>query len=124
MIGKVHPEPRDAQIAKYQVKSFYPTVRRLFTIPGNNYDKGTRPCMAVVNKQQILFWCGRLGATVWLSSITLTALLLHPYNDNPSSTRALMMVKGRKFLKLGSGCSLPSAVASMLGMTSILATNH
>ncbi len=34
------------------------------------------------------------------------------------------MVKGRRVCKLGSGCSLPSAVALMLGMMSVLATNH
>ncbi len=80
--------------------------------------------MMVVNVQQMLFGCGRLGVIVWLSSIALAALLSRPYNDNLLLTRASWMVEGRRVLKLGSGCGLPLIVMSMLGTTSVLATDH
>jgi hypothetical protein len=89
LLHEVRPTPRDAQIAEDDVKSLYPTVRQAFTIPGNDDDEGTRPCTMVVNIQQRLFGCSRLGAMVWLSSIALAALLSHPYNNDPLSMRVL-----------------------------------
>ncbi len=76
--------------------------------------------------------CGRLGATVWPSSIALAALLSHPRDDDvdddddPSEpTRGpSSMVWGRRVLELGSGCGLPSATASILGAERVLATDH
>jgi hypothetical protein len=93
LIDKARPAPRDVQIAKDNVKSLYQTVWWAFEIPSKNDNEGTRACTMVVNTRRTLLGCSRLGAKVWPSLIVLVALLLRTYDDDPSSTRALLVVE-------------------------------
>ena len=119
---EVRPAPRDAPwTGEDEVESLYPTTRRAFVIPGDAGPAGG----AVANVRQTSFGCGRLGATVWPSSIALAALLSERADrgdgvgGGPAS-----VVGGRRVLELGSGCGLPSAAASILGASRVLATDH
>jgi hypothetical protein len=120
---EVRPAPRDAPwTGEDEVESLYPTTRRAFVIPGD----GAGPAGgAVANVRQTSFGCGRLGATVWPSSIALAALLSERADrgDGVGGGPA-PVVGGRRVLELGSGCGLPSAAASILGASRVLATDH
>ncbi|KAL3767658.1 hypothetical protein ACHAW5_006999 [Stephanodiscus triporus] len=131
LLHEVRPVRRDARVEyEDEVESLYPTVQRAFVIPDgrdtnddNVRSARARPGTTVVNVRQTSFGCGRLGATVWPSSIALAALLSRrPFDDGCRDQST--MVAGRRVLELGSGCGLPSAVASMLGAACVLATDH
>jgi len=119
---EVRPAPRDALwTGEDEVESLYPTTRRAFVIPGD----GAGPAGGVVaNVRQTSFGCGKLGATVWPSSIALAALLSERTDRDGVGGGPASVVGGRRVLELGSGCGLPSAAASILGASRVLATDH
>lgn len=88
-----------------EVELWYPTTRRSFYV-----DDGTS-----INIRQTSFGCGKLGSSIWPSSIALCCHLL-------SDTSILK--NDYKILELGAGCGLPSAFLLASSHTnSVLATD-
>ena len=88
-----------------EVELWYPTTRRSFFI-----DDGTS-----IHIRQTSFGCGKLGSSIWPSSIALCChLLSHTIMENTN-----------KILELGAGCGLPSAflLASSSHTNLVMATD-
>ena len=83
---------------------FYATTKRYFRFPPiSNNDKAVTEDHKLLQIRQTSFGCGRLGATVWPSSIALASLLA---GDTYRSS-----IQGKRILELGSGCGLPTLTA-------------
>ena len=107
IIHEVPATPSRVESEEDDVELFYPTTKRAFKFP--NHEK-------VVNIRQTSFGCGKLGATLWPSSIALASLLA---GDSKG------LIEGKRVLELGSGCGLPSLVVKELcNAQKILATDY
>ena len=96
-----------------QVEMFYATTKRYFMFPAQQSDSDEEHGRSddgnddeVLQIRQTSFGCGRLGATVWPSSIALASILAG-YNYRSS-------IRGKRILELGSGCGLPSLCAKIV----------
>ena len=101
-----------------EVEMFYATTKRYFMFPptpGN--DKDVTEDHKLLQIRQTSFGCGRLGATVWPSSIALASLLA---GDTYRSS-----IQGKRILELGSGCGLPTLTAKEVCCADqVLATDY
>mmetsp|Transcript_17495 Transcript_17495/g.29637 ORF Transcript_17495/g.29637 Transcript_17495/m.29637 type:complete len:110 (+) Transcript_17495:474-803(+) len=83
--------------------------------PGN--DEAVTEDHKLLQIRQTSFGCGRLGATVWPSSIALASLLAR------DTYRSSIQVK--RILELGSGCGLPTLTAKeVCSADQVLATGY
>ena len=83
--------------------------------PGN--DEAVTEDNKLLQIRQTSFGCGRLGATVWPSSIALASLLAR------DTYRSSIQVK--RILELGSGCGLPTLTAKeVCSADQVLATGY
>lgn len=125
---EVKTPPLPAGADEDEVDLWYPTRRRSFLFGGGGgAEEGNsaenvpndKACPQHVEEQpvtvrQTSFGCGKLGATVWPSSLAL-CLHLAAYPQR---------VRGRRVLELGAGCGLPSRLCvDVLGADAVLATD-
>ena len=113
-IHEIRPRPRDANEEEDDVELFYPVTRRAFMF--DNVDDSQET--VIIDIRQTSFGCGKLGATIWPSSIALACLLAtHEY--------AKELVNRKRVIELGAGCGLPSAYLARNGQCArILATDY
>jgi len=109
-----------------EVEMFYATTKRYFMFPtlttrDKDSDSGGGDDGGGDNKllriRQTSFGCGRLGATVWPSSIALASLL--------AGSTYRSSIQGKRILELGSGCGLPTLTAKeVCNAEQVLATDY
>eukprot|EP00548_Thalassiothrix_antarctica_P006220 CAMPEP_0194139324 /NCGR_PEP_ID=MMETSP0152-20130528/8983_1 /TAXON_ID=1049557 /ORGANISM="Thalassiothrix antarctica, Strain L6-D1" /LENGTH=276 /DNA_ID=CAMNT_0038837107 /DNA_START=141 /DNA_END=971 /DNA_ORIENTATION=+ len=107
-----------------EVASFYTTNQCYYeiSIPNNNDDK--LPLRKAIKVRETTFGCGKLGASVWESSIALSLCLANPSVLLDEDETQLLSVTDRRVLELGSGCGLPTIVCrDALGAKDVLATD-
>eukprot|EP00566_Odontella_aurita_P017946 CAMPEP_0113547882 /NCGR_PEP_ID=MMETSP0015_2-20120614/12597_1 /TAXON_ID=2838 /ORGANISM="Odontella" /LENGTH=326 /DNA_ID=CAMNT_0000448475 /DNA_START=72 /DNA_END=1052 /DNA_ORIENTATION=+ /assembly_acc=CAM_ASM_000160 len=120
---EVRPPPLPDGAEEDEVELWYPTRRRAFLfegvegaegIPSGNDGAPLFRQTDPVTVRQTSFGCGKLGSSVWPSSVALCLhLAAHPE-----------AVRGRRVLELGAGCGLPSLLCrDALGANAVLATD-
>lgn len=104
----IAPDPDDEE-EEDEVSMFYPITNRYFVFPSTtttNPLENNNDDEKLLRIRQTSFGCGRLGATVWPSSIALASLLAGPTYGSS--------IQSKRILELGSGCGLPSLTAKTI----------
>jgi predicted nicotinamide N-methyase len=110
----ITPEP----LVMDEVEEWYPTQYRSFQFfPTHDTGEGIRDAITTTIRQTS-FGCGKLGATIWPSTLALSCYLVSTFGDDTSS------IARHRIIELGSGCGLASSVCRELGVEGVLATDY